>query len=190
MAGLPANSVVCSTGYPAPCDSVLNQYCCSKPHPLTNEALNQCCGVLKSSKVCLSAASTIGVVGGYVSLWYSLCQAFFSLAAFIQLRRAAKSGGADTVKDKGGGEGERIAETTVGKDYEPLPDWRSEFLTMRKDMGTLTARFDRQAAEREEERKKAQKEATSEHREAKGIKKPAPQSNSLVWAIESVGIKL
>lgn len=81
----------CSSGLSAPCDTVAGtSSCCVQPYPLTNEALAQCCGVLKSLKVCLSPASTVGVVGGYVSLWFSLCQAVYSVAAYLYLGRAAQ----------------------------------------------------------------------------------------------------
>jgi hypothetical protein len=49
----------------------------SKPRVVT-EALGRCCGVLKSTQICLSPQATVGVLGGYISLWMSICQAIYS----------------------------------------------------------------------------------------------------------------
>lgn len=201
---------------PAFCPLIgLSQICCAEPHPLSNEALAQCCGVLKFRKVCLSPASTVGLVGGYVSLWYSLCQAFFSLAAYLY--NAARRGGGKAGKGDCEGEegyGDEVAEGAEegdggqsswrptgrearckdGKDGEPQ-DWRVAFSSMRKDVGALTARLDRHAAERDEARRKeAQPEQGSGQSERKMEESDKAQrtaaTSSLAWAIESVGIQL
>lgn len=82
------------TFYPAYCEhsplSVSFGSCCTQPNPLVNEALGQCCGTLKSLKVCLSASSTVGVVGGYLSLWYSILQGIYSAIAAMYLHRQQK----------------------------------------------------------------------------------------------------
>ena len=171
----------CPTGYPAPCDKLKGEeICCAKQHVLTNEALGQCCGVLKSSKLCLSSGSTVGVVGGYVSLWYSLCQLFFTIAGYLYLRRAADKKGDDsggTIEIPVDGEFEMVSEAeTVGGAPQ---NWRDEFSIIRKDIGTLTARFDRQAAELEEGKKRAQREAEERRRDDK---QPRAQTGS-AWSL-------
>ena len=45
--------------------------------PVT-ETLGQCCGVLKETQVCLTPQATVGVLGGYISLWLSVCQAIYT----------------------------------------------------------------------------------------------------------------
>ena len=64
--------------------SCTNYYylCCTKPRD-PPETLGQCCGVLKSTQVCLSPQATVGVLGGYVSLWFSICQAIYSGLALL-----------------------------------------------------------------------------------------------------------
>ena len=54
----------------------------SKPRVVT-EALGRCCGVLKSTQICLSPQATVGVLGGYISLWMSICQAIYSGLALL-----------------------------------------------------------------------------------------------------------
>jgi len=75
--------------------------CCASHYPLASEELDQCCGIMKEVKICLNAASTIGVVGGYASLWYSICQGFYLAVTMIARFRAKHLGkakdGADAV---------------------------------------------------------------------------------------------
>lgn len=74
----------CSSTGTTGCDSFLGicigtRWSCreSKPRVVT-EALGRCCGVLKSTQICLSPQATVGVLGGYISLWMSICQAIYS----------------------------------------------------------------------------------------------------------------
>lgn len=102
--------------------------CCTEPNPLVGASLSQCCGTLKSLKVCLSTSSTIGVVGGYLSLWYSIVQSLYTGFAMLYIYRlkAKESKGTampqDQIWSEKNGDVELVKEDTQMIPGAPIPD--------------------------------------------------------------------
>ena len=67
--------------------------CCKQPRSTRGESLGQCCGLLKETQVCLTPQATVGVVGGYISLWLSICQAIYTGLVLIFEYFASKQDG-------------------------------------------------------------------------------------------------
>jgi hypothetical protein len=54
----------------------------------------QCCGTIANVAICPSTASTIGILSGYLSLWYSIVQALFGIVLALQRAKARASASA------------------------------------------------------------------------------------------------
>ena len=74
------------------------QLCCTKGYPLVGEQLDQCCGILKKTTVCLSPQAVVGVIGGYFSLWFTVGQGIFTALLALHEYRAARSKTGDNEK--------------------------------------------------------------------------------------------
>ena len=68
-------------------------FCCSKPYDLKKESLDQACGVLKEVKICLTPQATVGVIGGYLSLWFSIVQGAFTALLMLRERLTTETKG-------------------------------------------------------------------------------------------------
>jgi hypothetical protein len=71
--------------------------CCVEPYPLPFEYLTECCGVLSQVRVCMAAPAVIGIVGGYISLLFSILQGVYHAAAAVSM--AVKKGKAKQTGD-------------------------------------------------------------------------------------------